>query len=214
MSVEVAAALATQPLPPGPVRPRSTRAAPRPRPVLKVYAEGAAGRARVEAYIWQRYADRFAADVQDWFPRLVTLESGGDILAAAGYRSGADPLFLERYLDAPVEHCLARYAPNLPRTDIVEAGQFAALHAGAGRLLVPLLARHLRDEGFQWAISTVTHELHHLFTRMGMHPLPMAPARADCLAPDHRAVWGTYYDHAPVVVAERLSAVIGELKAA
>ena len=214
MPADATAAMASPALSPDPVRLRAPRAAARLRPEIKLYVAGTAGRARVERYIWQRYADRFEADVQDWFPRLVTLESGGDILAAAGYRSAEDRLFLEQYLHAPVEHSLARHEPGLQRKDIVEAGQFAAMHAGAGRLLMPLMARHLLDEGFQWAVSTVTQELHHLFLRMGMHPLPMASAQAERLEPDYPGTWGTYYDHAPVVVAERLSEVIGELRAA
>jgi hypothetical protein len=165
-------------------------------------------RAVVESYIRQRYRERFGAQVKQWLPTLVSLERNGEILAAAGYRDGSHPLFLEHYLSAPVELYLRDRDAPVARSLIVEAGQFAAVRPGAGRLLVPLLARHLRRQGYEWAVSTLTAELHHLFDRMGLAHQPIAVAAADRLDEDERKDWGSYYAHAPRVFAARLAAIL------
>ena len=69
-------------------------------------------------------------------PQLVALhDDDGGIVAAAGYRSAADgPLFLERYLAAPVEALLgAAGRPSPGRGRIVEVGHLAGGRSGAGR---------------------------------------------------------------------------------
>ncbi|HWL27894.1 MAG TPA: thermostable hemolysin, partial [Burkholderiaceae bacterium] len=148
------------------------------------------------------------AQVKQWLPTLVSLELDGEILAVAGYRDGSQPLFLEHYLAAPVERYLNEQGAPVARSLIVEAGQFAAVRPGAGRLLVPLLARHLRQQGYEWAISTLTVELHYLFGRMGLAHQPIAVAAADRLDEEERKDWGSYYTHAPRVFAARLTAIL------
>ncbi|MYN13144.1 thermostable hemolysin [Pusillimonas sp. TS35] len=162
----------------------------------------------VESYIRQRYHQRFGACLKEWMPTLVSVQANGEILAAAGYRGGSDPLFLERYLSAPIEHYLRDSGTPVARHLIVEAGQFAAVQPGAGRLLVPLLAQHLRQQGFDWAVSTLTSELHHLFLRMGLAHQPLSAATMERLGEHERGDWGTYYAHAPQVFAGRLSAIL------
>jgi hypothetical protein len=178
---------------------------------LQVHRVGDPDRRRIEAYIQERYFARFGACIREWLPNLVSLEVNGEVVAAAGYRNGTAALYLERYLDAPVHTCLIDCGFAITaREHVVEAGQFAAMRPGAGRLLVPLLAHHLWEEGFRVAVSTVTKELQHLFVRMGMHPVELAPADADRLTDAERLDWGSYYQHGPVVVAEQLRRVIGE----
>lgn len=175
---------------------------------LHVHAPEDPMRARVESYIRQRYQQRFGAQINDWLPTLVSVQSDGEILAAAGYRGAADPLFLERYLAAPIEEYLLDEGALVARGRIVEAGQFAAVRPGAGRLLVPLLARHLHQQGFDWAVSTLTRELHQLFVRMGLAHQLLCTATADHLSEHERADWGTYYAHGPQVFAGRLHAIL------
>ncbi len=168
-------------------------------------------RARIESYIHQRYQQRFGARLTEWLPTLVSVQRDGEILAAAGYRSASDPLFLERYLSAPIEQYVRDQGAPVARSLIVEAGQFAAVRPGGGRLLVPLLARHLHAEGFDWAVSTLTIELHHLFQRMGLAHQPISAATPDHLNEAERKDWGNYYAHAPTVFAGRLNAILGRL---
>lgn len=185
--------------------------APTP-PHLVVHPIGDPRRSEVEAFIRGVYAERYGADVRHFAPMLATLRDDSGILAAAGYRSAADgPLFLERYFDAPVETLLSAHADALPSRDrIVEVGHLAAARAGEGRRLIHLLAPHLASLRFEWAVSTVTTELRHLFVRLGVTPLALGLADAAVLGADG-AHWGSYYDHRPVVLAGNLKQVVNQL---
>jgi len=170
-------------------------------PAFAVVEAGAPQRERVEDYICGVYRAHYGARVPHWAPTLVSLSDGDRIVAAAGYREATAPLFLERYLAAPIEAVIgARSGAPVARREIVEVGHFAAGQAGEGRRLLPLLARHLAQRGYRWVVSTATRELRVLLAHLGMRPLALA--RADpALLGDEAAHWGCYYDHEPVVVA-------------
>jgi hypothetical protein len=72
------------------------------------------------------------------------------------------------------------------------------------RAIVPQLARHLQRLGYSWVAFTATRALRNTFQRLGLHPLPLAPADRAHL-PDGGASWGTYYDQDPVVMAGKVS---------
>ena len=179
---------------------------PWPGPRLVVHDEDDAQRAEVEAFIGRVYARRFGAQVRAFAPTLVSLRDplDGSILAAAGYRSARQmPLFLERYLDEPVESLLAAQAgaPLPSRDGIFEVGHLAADRSGEGRRLIFLLGPHLAAEGAQWVVSTLTEELRHLFVRLGIAPLALSgdafahwPLLAKGIAngtdPAHPDYWG------------------------
>ena len=184
----------------GQCQPREPARTPR----LAVHRTGCATRAGVEDFIRQVYARRFGADVTAFAPVLVSLNDplDGSIVAAAGYRQASgSTLFLERYLDAPVEQVLARQGSDAPaREGIYEVGHLAAQRAGEGRRLIFLLGDHLAGEGAQWVVSTLTEELRHLFVRLGITPLALGRADPGVLG-DTARQWGSYYDHHPVVLA-------------
>jgi hypothetical protein len=162
---------------------------------------GAPQRDRIEACIVDVYRGRYGARICHWAPTLVGLVGDGRILAAAGYRDASGPLFLERYLAAPVEAVIAaRAGARVTRREIVEVGHFAASEAGEGKRLLPVLARHLSQCGYRWVVSTATRELRVLLAHLGMRPLALARADPGPLGAD-AADWGSYYEHEPIVVA-------------
>jgi hypothetical protein len=169
-------------------------------------------RAEVESFVRRVYARRFGARVPQFAPVLVSLGDAAGIAAAAGYRvARLGPLFLERYLDAPIESVLARHAGRAPaRERIVEVGHLAASRPGAGRRLIGLLGPYLAGLGCDWVASTVTIELRRLFARLGITPLALGAADPALLGSD-AACWGSYYAHRPVVLADRLSRVLPRL---
>ena len=176
------------------------------RPALRVYGPQDAGRSAVEDFIRGVYRERYDADVQQFAPVLVSQrDEDGTLVAAAGYRSAdGGPLFLERYLDAPVERLLATASQGAPhRSRVVEVGHLAAGRAGAGRRLILLLGPHLAAQGLQWVVSTLTEELRHLFARLGIAPLALGVADPGVLGAE-AARWGSYYDHRPLVLAGRI----------
>ncbi len=181
-------------------------------PRLTVHAVGDAERAAVEDFIRRVYAERFGAQVQAFAPTLVCLRDASGIVAAAGYRPAAgSPLFLERYLAAPIEALLESQAGLRPeRASIVEVGHLAAVRAGEGRRLIALLGPHLAEQGFSWVVSTLTQELRRLFLRLGVTPLALGVADPVLLGSD-AVHWGRYYDHRPVVLAGQLQQALRSL---
>lgn len=190
--------------------PDAVRAPAAPR--LCVHAPGDPQRSDVEAYIRGIYADRYGAQVQGFAPVLVSLQDDSGIVAAAGYRNAAiGPLFLERYLGAPVETLLAHGADGpVPRQGVVEVGHLASDRPGEGRRLILLLGPHLATQGYQWVVSTLTAELRHLFVRIGVTPLALGTADPAALG-DQASHWGSYYDHRPVVLAGHLRQALQQL---
>lgn len=174
---------------------------------LRLHAPDDAERPAVEAFVAAVYRERYDAHVRHFAPLMTSLRAAdGTIVAAAGYRSAADgPLFLERYLDAPVERQL-----GVPRAQVVEVGHLAATQPGAGRRLIARLAPHLAAQGHHWVVSTLTEELRHLFVRLGI--VPQALGIADpALLGDEAAAWGRYYAHRPVVGAGPIAPALSTL---
>ena len=179
---------------------------------FSIHDQAAAGRSDVEALISRIYALRYQAVVLDFTPTLVSLQRDAGVVAAAGYRRASqETLFLERYLDAPVESLLGPHAGVTPRREqIFEVGHLAASRAGAGRDLVVSLCRHLVDQGCEWVVATVTQELDHLFVRAGVEPVRLGVAAPHALGSD-AAAWGTYYEHLPTVLAAHLPRALRRL---
>jgi len=177
---------------------------------LAVYRRNDPGRARIEAFIRTVYADRYGARVAGFAPVLVAGEVDGSVVAAAGYRVAGEPLFLERYLDAPIDALLATGSP-IARTGIVEVGHLASVRPGEGRRLIMALAGHLHGLRTEWVVSTVTKELRQMFVRIGLGALAIAPARGACLGAE-AAAWGSYYDHEPIVMAGHLPTALRGLQ--
>ena len=78
---------------------------PAPPRLIVLRAPGAL-RTSVESFIQSVYASSYGATIREFAPQLVCLKANGKVIAAAGYRLATEPLFLERYLDRPVEQLL------------------------------------------------------------------------------------------------------------
>lgn len=166
---------------------------------------GAPRRAEAEAFIAEVFREHYAAELRSFAPNLMLLERGERILAAAGWR-GADGerLFLERYLDGPVEEAVERLAGHpVRRARIVEVGNLAVDQRGASVDVILGLASHLDQLGYEWVVFTATSELIRIFRRLGLPPLALASADPGRLG-EQADDWGSYYDNGPVVVAGRI----------
>jgi hypothetical protein len=168
-----------------------------------------AQRLSLERFIAERFWLAYGARVQHFCTHLLGLRDGaGRWLAAAGYTpaSGAE-LFLERYLDLPIETLLGRVAGRaVARRHVVEVGNLAA-GLGTSRELIPALGRELYEAGYRWVVFTATRELRNAFRRLRLEPLLLAAADAARL-PDGGAAWGSYYAHSPLVVGGPIAACL------
>lgn len=162
-----------------------------------------AGRQAVEALIQARFANAYDARIARFMPRLFSLQrAGGTPLGAFGLREASvHALFLERYLDQPIEKAIAgQLGQPVDRNAIVEIGQFAGTGAGAFRTLILRLTERLHQDGHHWVVFTGTTALRNAFTRLGLAPRELGIADPLRLAADERDDWGTYYRHSPRVM--------------
>jgi hypothetical protein len=166
---------------------------------------GSPRRAEAETFVRRVFARRYQAAVSSFAPNLTLLEQRQQIIAAAGWRGAENGrLFLERYLDTPVEQAMARLADeSVERRRIVEVGNLASERAGGSVQIILALAGHLAAEGYEWVVFTATAELIRIFAKLGLPLLALAPADPARLGEEAKA-WGNYYETAPVVVAGRI----------
>lgn len=165
-------------------------------------------RGAFETLIRTRYADAHGADLGQFMPNLLgCIDSTGRPLAVLGYRSAAtEALFLEQYLETPIEDALSYHGASagsiagLERGRIVEVGNFASCDRHATIELIRLLPGYLIRAGFEWLVFTGTPRVCALVASFGapLVDLGLADIRkvrggVDC--------WGRYYDTAPRVMA-------------
>ncbi|HMS80104.1 MAG TPA: thermostable hemolysin [Burkholderiaceae bacterium] len=173
---------------------------------LRRHPIGDPDRAAVERFVSTLYARRYGARVPSWAPELVSVSLDGEIVAAAGWRPGTGPLYLERYLDEPIERRIARSAgiPAPDRARIVEVGHLGAARPGEGLRLMRRLGVLLAGLGYRWVASTATPGVRVSFERIGVRMFALAPATIEAAGP-HAAAWGRYYERGPTVVAGELA---------
>lgn len=159
-------------------------------------------RARVEHFIRRRFAESFSARVEAFMPRLFSVQNAaGEICGAFGLRSGSGRLFLEQYLDRPIEREIAMHLSCVvERRQVVEVGHFSGTFPGAVRAMIALLTERLHQEGYRWVAFTGTTGLRNAFSRMGLHPVDVQEANIQRLPAESHAAWGTYYANRPRVL--------------
>lgn len=170
-------------------------------------------RALAEKFISQRFAESFGSRVESFMPRLFSLRNEhGEVCGAFGLRSAHRKLFLEQYLDQPIEKAIGgRLGSTVERQCIVEVGHFSGTFPGAVRAMICLLTERLYGEGYTWVTFTGTSSLRNAFGRMGLAPLDLQAAEAERLPADERAAWGSYYEHSPHVLVGNIKEGYGAL---
>jgi len=166
--------------------------------------EYAPDRHEIEQFVHDVFAKTYGADVQLFMPELVSLrDEHGDLVAAFGLRRAAkSALFLERYLDAPVETVLSQHF-NTPitRSAITEIGNLAVANPRHAGILIAHVIQHGLDIGVEWAVATAHHSLQNGLIKGGRDVYALQAADKNRLSPSEQLTWGTYYDNAPQVVA-------------
>lgn len=179
------------------------------------YALRAASSRAVAGELVRREFQRcYDARVSTLAPELLELiDESDEPCAVVGLRMAQrGPLFLERYLSAPIEQVLCEKAGGrtIARESICELGNLAV---GRARLATPFFQAvmlWLLSRSVEWIAFTGTEPVHHVFRQMGLVPRVLGHADAEALGPSADD-WGNYYEHTPRVaagpVAEGLSAL-------
>ncbi len=166
--------------------------------------EGEADRQELERFVSGAFEFTHGAKVTQFMPCLMSLrDEHNRLVAVCGLRSAGDgPLFLEQYLDQPIEARLtARMGYAVYRSEIVEVGNFAVAEAGAARGLVNEIVHQLYTTSKQWAVFTVVPLISNAFSKMGIQAEILGEARKECLPLAEQEKWGTYYDQKPKIMA-------------
>jgi hypothetical protein len=135
-------------------------------------------------------------------------DAAGDIHAVVGFRlAETGPLFLEHYLDDPIEQVLARsLEPGADRRQVAEIGNLGSKSPGATIFLFRALAEHLRSLGRDIAVATATRDLRAILGKFGVATVELARADPERL-PDRGSTWGSYYSTDPKVMAGSIRAL-------
>ena len=173
-------------------------------------------RRSLESFVRDGFHRAYRARVTGFMPELWSLRRDGRLAAACGLRSAAaGPLFLERYLETPVEAALAASCGQaVARRRTVEVGNLAVARAGNARPLIRHLTLHLHEAGVDWAVFTAVRALRNSFLRLGIPMVTLARADPERLDPGERPDWGTYYDMDPLVTAVAVGSALDAVRKA
>lgn len=163
--------------------------------------------ATLAEFVCRTYEARFGTRLPAVMPELCALlEPDGGPLAVAGFRGAAqETLFLEQYLDAPIEAAISAATGEVVRREAIwEVGNLATRCPGAARHFVNIAANELAARGAAWAAFTGTRRVLAVFRRLGIPVIRLADANPNRVA-DGAAAWGDYYKHSPQVVFGRIA---------
>ncbi|MGH8424485.1 MAG: thermostable hemolysin [Pseudomonas fluorescens] len=154
-----------------------------------------------EAFIQQRFRKAHGADIRQFMPELFGMnDASGELCAVAGVRlASREPLFLERYLDEPIDPLISAAADcAVDRRGIVEVGNLAATDTGSARMSIIAITYLLAMGGLEWVAFTGNIGLVNSFHRLGLKPVTHCAADPQRLG-DDRHSWGSYYESKPWV---------------
>lgn len=159
-------------------------------------------RSAAETFIANAFQNEHNAQITHFMPVLLTLQTQrGDLLAVAGLRTAEhQKLFLEQYMDLPIERMVASVLRHpADREHIVEIGNLATRGQGASRYLFVALTALLMQWDLPWLTFTGTRQVQNIFRRLGLNPVMVCDADKSRLSADS-GQWGSYYEKDPQVM--------------
>lgn len=179
---------------------------------LHVARKGMARYAQACALSAAEYRSHFQCELRHFYPSYLCLERAGTLIAVCGYRSALDSLFLEQYLDAPVEQLInERLGAQAARDHIVEIGGFAVTRRALALPFIAALAPVFQQKGFSHAVCTAT-----LPVRQCLRALSIPTTMLGKADPDRLRVsvtnWGNYYRNRPAVIAGPIDVTLERLQ--
>jgi Thermostable hemolysin len=167
---------------------------------------GDPARAEVEAFIHAVFKHAYGAEITEFMPHLVALrDNNGVLMAAFGLKKAIDgSLFLEQYLDEPIESLISkRLNKKITRDQITKIGNLAVANPRNAGVLIAHVIQYSLDMGVEWCVATAHHSLQNGLIKGGRDVYPLFPADKARLSPEEQARWGSYYKNMPQVVAIR-----------
>ena len=160
-----------------------------------------AGRQELEAFIAQKFERQHSAQIHHFLPYLLSLRDSDNLGAVVGLRPAHEgELFLERYLDVPIEQAISQaFWTPVDSDRIVEIGNLAAATPSSAYMLFTILAGVLHQAGLRWVVCTATPQVKFMLDKIQFPSRTICTADAACLK-DDTSQWGDYYASRPQVI--------------
>lgn len=171
----------------------------------------AAERAELEAFVRAAFAAKHDASVATFMPTLLSFrDASGGLRGVIGLRSAAPkPLYLEQYLEQPVEAAIAAATGQVvQRHEVVEVGNLAGANCRTAMRMVAELPSYLLARDHRWIVFTATSVVRGILQAFGAPLVELARAEGDRVAGGADR-WGRYYESDPRVLAGYLPASRG-----
>jgi hypothetical protein len=160
-------------------------------------------RAELESYVGDAFVRKHDARVTSFMPTLLSFrDQAGVLRGVVGLRDASDHrLYLEQYLDQPVEVAIAS-AMGRPvrRRQVVEIGNLAGANCRTAVRMVALLPAQLLANDYQWIVFTATSAVREILLGFGAPLVELARAEHSRVVPGPDQ-WGRYYETDPRVFA-------------
>jgi hypothetical protein len=175
---------------------------------LGVAGMEASDRAELEAFVGAAFKRGHDATVTSFMPTLLSFrDRAGELRGVVGLRGAVpQPLYLEQYLEKPVEAAIAAATGHpVRREQVVEVGNLAGANCRAAMRMVALLPGYLLSRDYRWIVFTATSTVRGILEGFGAPLVELARADGARVAgsPDR---WGRYYEKDPRVLAGYLPA--------
>lgn len=174
--------------------------------VISISEPDAPDRPELESFVRAIFKRAHNAEIRHFMPKLLSVRDvDGQLLAVCGLRhADQEKLFLETYLDAPIETLLSRHNnTNITREAILEVGNLAVAEPANVRSLLASISLYLHSTQSEWAVFTGITALRNSLTKLNISLQPLGEANINRIPEHERAAWGTYYNERPQVMAIR-----------
>lgn len=160
-------------------------------------------RGELEAFVAEAFRRGHDATIASFMPTLLSLrDDTGRLRSVVGLRGAVpQPLYLEQYLELPVESAItAATGRAVRREQVVEVGNLAGSNCRAAVRMVAQLPSYLLALEYRWIVFTATSTVRGILQGLGAPLVELARADGTRVAdgPDR---WGRYYDTDPRVLA-------------
>lgn len=160
-------------------------------PAFVCVREGQLYRNRLENNIKQGFALAYNAKITHFMPLLCEL-TVADEVCTLGLRCAQQPLFVEQYLPAAIEHFV-----SAKREQIFELGNLCSTHRKATLTHFVLMNEALYKNGAAYLVFCATKKVRALLKMLGINCKEIGLANSQALA--EPADWGSYYENQPTI---------------
>lgn len=177
-----------------------------PHPEFDLIQKPSVHRLELESYVAKKFDEAYQANIHEFMPSLMGMRCLGHLSGVVGLRPACSgKLFLEQYLDSPIEEELKiLFKQNVTRGNIVEIGNLAVSKSGASQILFLIFTAMLYSAGYKWLVFSATKPLLATFNKLGFKTQAIKQADPARLQTSSLNEWGSYYKSKPIVAVGSL----------